>query len=160
MDVKRSKVTTTSGKPIDENTTELKENGQQNDYVVLTEEERAKGFVRPVRCNYVHVGTKPRYPLRELTPEEKEKHIKNKYVAYEKYPESESPVDGMHWTQQQLDNKGCGGVTTMTGDLAETYARDPSFYGATFCVGRGKHLPVGESGEFIWDDDGGERVGT
>lgn len=29
--------------------------GQQNDYVVLAEEERAKGFVRPVRRSYVHL---------------------------------------------------------------------------------------------------------
>lgn len=28
--------------------------GQQKDYVVLAEEERAKGFVRPVRDSYVH----------------------------------------------------------------------------------------------------------
>lgn len=28
--------------------------GQQRDYVVLAEEERAKGFVRPVRRSYVH----------------------------------------------------------------------------------------------------------
>ena len=28
--------------------------GQQNDYVVLAEEERAKGFVRPVRLSYIH----------------------------------------------------------------------------------------------------------
>ena len=29
--------------------------GQQKGYVVLTAEERAKGFVRPVRRSYVHV---------------------------------------------------------------------------------------------------------
>lgn len=28
--------------------------GQQQDYVVLSQEERAKGFVRPVRRSYVH----------------------------------------------------------------------------------------------------------
>lgn len=32
----------------------LKENGQQEGYVVLAKEERAKGFVRPVRRSYVH----------------------------------------------------------------------------------------------------------
>lgn len=32
----------------------LKPNGQQLGYVVLAEEERAKGFVRPVRRSYVH----------------------------------------------------------------------------------------------------------
>ena len=34
--------------------TELKPNGQQRGYVVLSEAERAKGFVRPVRKSYVH----------------------------------------------------------------------------------------------------------
>ena len=29
--------------------------GQQKDYVVLAEEERAKGFVRPVRDTYTHL---------------------------------------------------------------------------------------------------------
>lgn len=29
--------------------------GQQKDYVVLAEEERAKGFVRPVRRTYTHL---------------------------------------------------------------------------------------------------------
>lgn len=34
----------------------LKPNGQQKGYVVLSAEERAKGFKRPVRRSYVHVG--------------------------------------------------------------------------------------------------------
>lgn len=46
----------TSGAPVpdDNNHVELKPNGQQKDYVVLTPDERAKGFVRPVRRTYVH----------------------------------------------------------------------------------------------------------
>ncbi|MGN6693881.1 MAG: hypothetical protein ACTHN0_06855 [Aquihabitans sp.] len=32
--------------------------------------------------------------------------------------------------------------------LAETYARDPKFYGATYCVGCHMHRPVAE---FTWD---------
>lgn len=35
--------------------------------------------------------------------------------------------------------------------LAETYAREPGFYGATWCMGCSKHLPVNE---FRWADDG------
>lgn len=31
------------------------ESGQQQDYIVLAEEERAKGFVRPVRRSYKHL---------------------------------------------------------------------------------------------------------
>ena len=50
-----------SGDPVpeDHSHTELKPNGQQKDYVVLSDEERAKGFVRPLRKSYVHTGTNP-----------------------------------------------------------------------------------------------------
>src|SRR5688500_9223864 len=34
----------------------------------------------------------------------------------------------------------CGTVTTMGRALSETYARDPKFYGATFCCGCNRHL--------------------
>jgi hypothetical protein len=79
--------------------------GMNEAYLVLSDEERAKGFVRPVRRSYVHA--------KELG--------------------------------------GCGTVTTMAQALAETYARDPGFYGATYCAGCKTHLPVGEHGEFVWD---------
>jgi hypothetical protein len=69
-------------------------------YLVLSDEERAKGFVRPVRSSYLHLT--------------------------------------------------CGSVTTMGQALAETYARDPQFYGATFCVACRMHRPVGVNGEFVW----------
>lgn len=72
-------------------------NGQQEKYVVLSAEERAKGFIRPVRDSYQHVA--------------------------------------------------CGAVTTMDIAIAETYARDPSFYGATFCIACREHYPVAE---FVW----------
>lgn len=45
----------------------------------------------------------------------------------------------------------CGVVTSMGQALSETYARDPKFYGSTFCVGCRKHFPVGQ---FVWDVDG------
>lgn len=101
----------TDGSPVpaDRSHTELKENGQQKGYVVLTPEERAKGFVRPVRRSYVHLK--------------------------------------------------CGTVTTMSHDLAETYARQPDFYTGTFCCGCRKHFPVGAAGEFVWDGSQ-EKVGT
>ena len=44
---------TIGGTPIGEHL-ETKPNGQQKDYVVLTAEERAKGFVEPVRRSYRH----------------------------------------------------------------------------------------------------------
>ncbi|MCX4186731.1 hypothetical protein [Methylophaga sp. OBS4] len=52
----KSKTELVSGSPVpeDQSHTTLKENGQQKDYVVLSPEERAKGFVRPVRRSYIH----------------------------------------------------------------------------------------------------------
>src|SRR6266702_4580042 len=78
-------------------------------YLVLSEEERAKGFVRPLRRAYIHSG-----------------------------------------------GKACGAITTMGLALCETYARDPNFYGATYCVACQMHKPVGE---FTWVEDG-EVVGS
>ena len=54
---------------------------------------------------------------------------------------------------------GCGVVTSMNEAIARTYAQNPSFYGATYCVGCRKHLPVGENGEFYWGNTK-EKVGT
>lgn len=84
-----------------------KANGQHAAYWILTADERAKGFVRPVRRSYVH---------------------------------------GV-----------CGTKTTMSREIAETYARDPKFYGLTFCCYCRQHLPVAE---FRWDDGSGEGVGS
>lgn len=50
------KTTLTDGSPVTEDHRELKADGQQKGYVVLSDEERAKGFVRPVRQKYRHVG--------------------------------------------------------------------------------------------------------
>lgn len=103
------KTTLTDGNPVTPDHREIDPvSGQQKGYVVLSAEERAKGFVRRVRRTYVH--------------------------------------------------EKCGVATTMGQALAETYARDPFFYSGTFCVGCRAHFPVGEDGEFVWDD--GEKVGT
>lgn len=121
-------------------------NGQQEAYLVLSDEERAKGFVRPYRDSYIHRAPGPRGPLRDLTPEE----YGSVYEKFETYPDpdSESPVTGRFWTQEQLDAIGrCGTLTRMSRDIAETYARNPKFYGATFCVGCLRHLPLAE---FRW----------
>jgi hypothetical protein len=83
--------------------------GMQKAYIVLSEAERAKGFVRPVRNAYRH--------------------------------------------------ETCGAITTMGQALAETYARDPTFYSGTFCVRCRAHFPVGPEGEFTWADTN-EKVGT
>lgn len=49
----------------------------------------------------------------------------------------------------------CGSLTTMGVALSETYARNPKFYGSTFCVKCNNHFPVNE---FKWTD--GEVVGS
>lgn len=126
-------------------------------YLVLSEEERAKGFVRPYRDAYVHVGPPgPRFELVDLTPEQRERHG-DEYAKYEPYPEGEHAL-GRYWTQEQLDKvgKGCGVETTMGRELSETYARSPGFYGSTYCCGCRMHLAVAE---FAWSADG-ERVGS
>ena len=64
---------------------------------------------------------------------------------------------------------GCGVVTKMGYDLSETYARNPNYYGSTYCEGCRMHNPVGINGEFYWCDNIGKplqyegerwRVGT
>jgi hypothetical protein len=83
------------GLTTDSNDPGLRKNrgdGQNEVYLILSEEERAKGFVRPVRHRYRHLA--------------------------------------------------CGTVTTMGQALCETYARDPKFYGATFCCNCGSHFPL------------------
>jgi hypothetical protein len=136
-----------------------KPDGQYEKYAVLPEEERAKGFVRPVRQKYIHIGPEgPRYPLRDLTAEEHERYDQYKYVKYEEYPEGHGTL-GHFWTQEAMDKVikgGCGTVTHMGLALSETYARDPTYYGSTFCCGCGVHLPVNE---FVWDGTN-ERVGS
>lgn len=133
--------------PEDRSHTKLKANGQQQDYIILTAEERAKGFIEPVRTTYRHVGRRPQHPIRDLTDDEHKQYDRFGYVKYEKYPESEAPKVGRFWTAADLAS-GCDTITTMARSIAETYARDPSFYGGTFCVTCGKHLPLDE---FVWE---------
>lgn len=75
-------------------------------YLVLSQEERDKGFVRPLRRSYIH--------------------------------------------------DKCGAETHMGLALCETYARQPDFYGATYCCSCRAHFPVAE---FKWAEDG-KRVGS
>lgn len=89
-------------------TQETLPDGQHADHWVMCADERAKGFIRPVRRSYVHTV--------------------------------------------------CGVATSMPQAIAETYAREPGFYGSTFCVGCKGYFRVGEAGDFVWDD--GSKVGT
>jgi hypothetical protein len=53
--VDRTAQTLIDGSPVTEDHREIDpETGQQKGYVVLSEEERKKGFVRPVRRSYIH----------------------------------------------------------------------------------------------------------
>lgn len=89
--------------------------GEQNKkYLVLSEEERSKGFVRPLRRSYIHVGIGGH----EIDPNDMSKHGRT--------------------------GRGCGTQTRMGLELCETYARDPKFYSSTWCTGCGAHLPVAE----------------
>lgn len=96
----------TDGSPITDEALEIKENGQQKDYVVLCPEDREKGYVRPLRFTYIH--------------------------------------------------KTCMTTTKMGQAIAETYARDPSFYGSTFCVCCKHHFPLDQ---FFWEGTN-EQVGS
>lgn len=126
-DAKGQKLCTTSGQPVDQVRAEQTEaTGQHKAYITLCEDERKKGFVRPYRDFYKHVGA-----LTQL-------------------------VDDAGNDSHQVRIGGCGTVTKMGRALSETYARDPDFYGATFCVGCNKHLPVAE---FVWTLDD-QEVGS
>lgn len=144
--VDRSKQCMTDGSPVKPDHREIDPaTGMQKGYIALCPEERAKGFVRPVRRSYKHVGIRPKHPVRDLTPEEQSRYDEYGYVKFEPYPEG-SHARGRFWTQKQL-NSGCGQVTTMGLALAETYARDPGFYSGTFCATCRVHLPLEE---FVW----------
>jgi len=129
---------------------------QHEKYLVLSEEERAKGFVRPLRRAYRHVGKQPTYTLLELTEGQKRRYPDAGYVKYEKYPDDPaSTTVGRFWTAKDLLPR-CGTETRMGLALCETYARNPKFYGATSCSQCKEHFPVDE---FVWVEDG-EVVGS
>ena len=94
------KLCTTSGEPVAKVRAEQTEPaGQHKAYIVLCDEEREKGFIKPYRESYLH--------------------------------------------------RVCGMETRMGRAIAETYARDPYFYSATFCVTCNAHKLLSE---FSWLD--------
>lgn len=70
-------------------------------------------------------------------------------------PEGERVARFQRPVRRTYVHQTCGRATTMGLELAETYAADPAFYGATYCVGCRMHRPVSE---FLWED--GEVVGS
>lgn len=142
-----------------------KPDGQHVDHWTMCPTEILQaGFKRPVRLKYQHVGpTGPVAALRDLTDDERERYTKYGYVKFEPNPDypDKSAITGTFWTQERLDKigHGCGTVTSMPRQIAETYAANPGYYGSTFCCGCGNYLPVGAKGEFVWHGTS-DRVGT
>lgn len=52
--VDRTRRTLVDGSPVTPEHLEIQSDGMQKGYVVLNEEERKRGFIRPVRRTYVH----------------------------------------------------------------------------------------------------------
>ncbi len=114
-EVNRSQRVMTNGQPETPDHREINpDTGQQKGYIVLTEEERSKGYIRPVRYSYVHVGD---------------------------FKDFHNHESGHEWKQRY---GGCGAITKMSQPIAETYARDPGFYDGTFCIGCKTHFPLVE----------------
>ena len=129
-------------------------------YIVLTAEERAKGFVRPVRQKYVHVG---RSVCGTMMVDDSKMLGGPRFVCTR--PHMHAGACGEFKDVVQPDHAdmlrthrigGCGIVTHMGLALAETYARDPKFYDGTFCVGCKTHFPLDQ---FVWDGTD-EAVGS
>lgn len=113
--MKEPAICTTSGRSVEEVRADQTEaEGQYKDYIVLCPDERAKGFVRPYRDKYIHVGVGGA----EIDPDNPAKHGRK--------------------------GNGCGVLTRMGRALSETYARNPKFYQRTFCCGCNEHLDVAE----------------
>jgi hypothetical protein len=130
---------------------EMKSNqeGQNEIYLVLSDEELKKGFIRPVRNSYIHVGKNiDKSKMRPLTKNEHKQYDKYNYIGFIPNENSNSAVIGRFIKMSDLI-PGCGAKTTMSLKIAETYARNPKFYGSTYCCGCQRHLPVEE---FIWED--------
>lgn len=70
-------------------------------------------------------------------------------------PEEERAKGHVRPVRRTYVHDTCGVATSMPQSIAETYARDPKYYGQTFCCGCKTYLAVSE---FKWDD--GSRVGS
>lgn len=137
---------------------------EQNEvYLVLSQEQRDAGFIRPYRDSYIHKGN-PAATYTELDRPEKSMEENNPYVAIFDIKDGKgNHVGGRYATKSELERfkktgylGGCGGETKMGKAIAETYATNPHFYGSTYCVHCKMHLPVAE---FVWSKDG-EIVGS
>jgi len=136
---------------------------QHDTYLVLSDAERAKGFVRPVRHSYVHVGRSVCGKVRQGMGDDPTQPwlcvgLPGHDGACSSWTKAKD-IGEIERAGKHHRLGGCGTLTTMGQALAETYARDPGFYGATYCCGCQMHRPVGACGEFVWDGTD-IRVGT
>lgn len=163
--VDRTNVQLTDGSPVpaDGSHKEHTTGGMQKGYVVLAPEERAKGFVRPYRDAYRHIG---RVVCGKLNLIDGVNHIcvlKPDHEGQCRQLVEAGDEAQIERAYQHNHLGGCDRVTTMSRALAETYARDPSYYTGTYCSTCGGHFPVGADGEFTWyemDGTEGPKVGT
>lgn len=70
-------------------------------------------------------------------------------------PESERALGYIRPYRDSYIHQECGALTRMSDEIAQTFARDPHFYGGTYCVGCRMHRPVAE---FWWVDERGRDV--
>src|ERR1700738_183925 len=70
------------------------------------------------------------------------------YRDYAVLPQSERDKGFVRPVRHSYRHLVCDSVTSMGQALSETYARDPTYYGATFCCACRNHFPVCE---FVWE---------
>ncbi len=85
-------------------------------------------------------------------------HVKKDNGQYKKHIVTENTGTYIRPIRTKYIHDTCGVETVMGEDIAKTYAKDPTFYGSTFCVGTKckDYFPVGE---FKWSDTE-DRVGS
>jgi hypothetical protein len=99
------------------------------------------------------------YPGLTTSQEEARASAINEEGKQEKYvvlPKEDLEKGFTRPLRRSYTHEKCGVSTKMALPLCETYARDPNFYGGTYCAGCGSHFPLAQ---FIWDEDG-EIVGS
>lgn len=136
-------------------------------HLVLSKEEIAKGFVRPIRKSYIHKG---RFYGKDLEvtmldkPQLSQDGLRTYVALIPIFDKDGIKLGSSYITEEELKQYketngyvgGCEALTTMVLEIAETYARNPKFYGATFCCGCSKYINVNE---FVWAGTD-EKVGS
>jgi hypothetical protein len=97
---------------------------------------------RPPDPDYAELGSAPRPP----------KPGSAQHESYYVLCDSERAKGFVRPVRDSYVHLKCGTKTSMGRALAETYARDPHFYAATFCCYCNGHFPLWIDGEkqFVW----------